>query len=119
MTTEATPEVQPAPNNGAPKISLADIESEILSVAYTTGDNFLKHATIVERNDKTVPPDAHTVTVCMITMKNGWMVVGMSAPASPENYDASQGRKLAYDKCIQQIWPLMGYQLKEQLHTSA
>lgn len=103
----------------APRISLKDIEDEIQTVAYTTGDKFMMHATIVERNDKTVPPDAHTVTICMVTMKNGWMLVGMSAPASPENFDAAHGRKLAYDRCIMQIWPLMGYMLKEQLHHGA
>jgi hypothetical protein len=100
----------------APRISLSDIEAEILCVAYMDGGNFLTHATIVERDDKTVPPDAHAVTICMVTLKNGWVLVGMSAPASPENFDAAHGRKLAYDRCIMQIWPLMGYTLKEQLH---
>jgi hypothetical protein len=122
MTTEATPEVPttPAPGNSALKISLADIESEISHVAYMTGDRFLKHAEFRHSIDKGVHiKDAAVMTICVVVMKNGYLVVGTAAPASPENYDKAHGQKLAYDKCVAQIFPILGYQLKEQLHTSA
>ena len=104
----------------APRIALADIEAEISQIAYMTGDKFLSHAEVLHNVDKAIPVlHAATVTICVVTMKNGWMIIGMSAPASPENFDRAHGQKLAYDRCIMQIWPLMGYQLKEQLHHGA
>lgn len=41
------------------------------------------------------------------------------ACASPENFDAELGRKIARQNAVQKIWPLMGYALKEQLAAEA
>jgi hypothetical protein len=43
------------------------------------------------------------------------MVIGKSVPASPDNFNPDLGRKLAYEDCIRQLWPLMGFALKERL----
>jgi hypothetical protein len=56
-----------------------------------------------------------SMTICVITMKNGYKVVGKSAPASVDNFDASVGEHYAYKDAYRQIWPLEGYLLKEQL----
>jgi hypothetical protein len=48
-------------------------------------------------------------------MKNGFIVIGHSAPASPENFNAELGRKFAYENAIRQLWPLMGFALRERL----
>lgn len=56
-----------------------------------------------------------TVTVCCLKLKNGFTTVGESAAASPENFDAEIGRKIALENAKQKIWPLMGYALKESL----
>jgi hypothetical protein len=56
-----------------------------------------------------------TLTVCALVLKNGFVVTGESACASPENYDAELGRKIARDKAIDKIWPLEGYLLRSQL----
>ena len=119
MTTEATPEA--TPSNGAPRISLADIESEISHVAYMNGGGFFKCADHVDHVTKIlpVPGSLEVMTICMMILKNGFMVIGQAAPASLENYDQAHGRKLAYDKCIAQLFPILGYVLKEQLHRSA
>lgn len=55
------------------------------------------------------------MTVCFITMKNGFRVVGVSAPASPDNFDADVGKRYAYDNAFKQLWPLEGYLLREKL----
>jgi hypothetical protein len=55
------------------------------------------------------------MTVCFITMKNGFRVVGVSAPASAANYDAEVGKRYAYDNAFKQLWPLEGYLLRERL----
>ncbi len=55
------------------------------------------------------------LTVCALVLNNGFTVVGKSACASPENFDAALGRKIAYADARQQIWALEGYALKNKL----
>jgi len=57
-----------------------------------------------------------TVTVCLLTLKNGFTVVGESACASPENFDEKLGRKIARDNARNRVWQLEGYLLRERLH---
>lgn len=56
-----------------------------------------------------------SLTVCCLTLKNGFTVTGESACASPENFDAEIGRKIARDNARNKIWALEGYLLKERL----
>lgn len=56
-----------------------------------------------------------TLTVCCLTLKNGFTVTGESACASPENFDAELGRKIARDNAKQKIWALEGYALRNKL----
>jgi len=55
------------------------------------------------------------LTVCVLTLKNGFTVTGESACASPENYDQEIGEKIAFDNARDKIWVLEGYLLKEIL----
>lgn len=59
--------------------------------------------------------DGTALTVCALTLKNGFQVVGKSAPASPENFDADLGKKIARDDARNQIWALEGYRLRSHL----
>ena len=54
-------------------------------------------------------------TVCCLTLKNGFTVIGESACASPENFDEEIGKKIARENARNKIWPLEGYLLKERL----
>lgn len=54
-------------------------------------------------------------TVCCLTLQNGYTVIGKSAPASPENFDAELGRKIARNDARDQIWALEGYRLRSEL----
>ena len=56
-----------------------------------------------------------TLTVCALTLRNGFTVTGESAAASPENFDAEIGRKIARDNARQKIWALEGYLLRSEL----
>jgi hypothetical protein len=60
-----------------------------------------------------------TVTVCCITLDNGYCVIGESAAASPENFDAEIGRSIAYTNAREKIWALEGYLLKQRLYEGA
>lgn len=55
------------------------------------------------------------LTVCCLTLKNGFTVTGESACASPENFDAEIGRKIARSNAREKLWPLLGFRLRDQL----
>lgn len=59
------------------------------------------------------------LTVCRLELSNGFSVTGYSAAASPENFDAELGQKIAQGNARSHIWPLEGYLLKEVLHVIA
>jgi hypothetical protein len=56
------------------------------------------------------------LTFCVLILRNGFTVTGESACASPDNFDAEIGRKIARANAVAKVWPLMGYQLKQELH---
>ena len=56
------------------------------------------------------------LTVCCLTLQNGFTVIGESACASPENFNEELGRKIARGKARDKIWALEGYLLKQRLH---
>ncbi len=60
--------------------------------------------------------DGTTLTVCALTLRNGYTVTGESASASPENFDVELGRKIARDNARNKIWMLEGYLLRQRLH---
>lgn len=60
-----------------------------------------------------------TVTVCGLELVNGFVVVGHSAAASPENFDAELGRQIARRNAREEIWQLEGYLLRQRLHETA
>lgn len=60
-------------------------------------------------------PDT-AVTVCCITLKSGFSVIGHSACVSKDNYEPETGKKIAYANAFERIWELEGYLLKEMHH---
>lgn len=56
-----------------------------------------------------------TLTVCAMTLQNGFIVTGESAAASPENFDQEIGRKIARDNARNKIWAFEGYLLRQKL----
>ena len=81
----------------APRVSMDSIEMKIADEAYHVFEG-------------------SQLTVCCLTLENGFTVTGESACASPENYDAELGMKIARDKAKGKIWQLEGYLLKQRLH---
>lgn len=60
-----------------------------------------------------------TLTVCCLTLRNGFAVTGESAAASPANFDQEIGRKIARENARQKIWAFEGYLLRERLHSDS
>ena len=61
------------------------------------------------------PESAPLSTLAVVTLLNGFTVIGHSACADPKNFNASLGEKFATEDAVRQIWPLEGYLLKQRL----
>lgn len=80
----------------APRLTPADIDAAIV------GEDFHVFA-------------GTTMTVCALKLRNGFVVIGESAAASPENFDATIGKRIARDNARNKIWALEGYLLRSKL----
>lgn len=62
------------------------------------------------------------MTICIITVRNGFKFVGHTTPAYADNFDASFevrseiGKKYAYDNAFKQMWPVYGFMLKQHAY---
>ena len=56
-----------------------------------------------------------TVTVCLLTLANGYSVIGESACADRANFDKELGERIAKENATQKIWALEGYLLRQEL----
>lgn len=97
----------------APRITPADIEANIASEHYFTAADGVYGAGKGVAKER--PSCLSLLTFCVLVLRNGFTVTGESACASPENFDAEIGRKIARDNAINKVWPLMGYELKSRL----
>lgn len=77
-----------------PKVTKDSIEAKIAKVDYL------------------ILPDS-TVTLCNITLKNGYSVRGESACVDPRNFNVEVGKGLAYKHAFDKLWPLEGYLLAD------
>lgn len=72
-------------------------------------------ADIDANSNGVVIPPLGLLTFCVLVLRNGFTVVGKSACASPENFDAEVGRRVARADAVNQMWPLLGFRLRDQL----
>jgi len=96
----------------APRITPADIELNIASEHYFTAADRIDGGIVAGYK---YPGPLDLLTFCVLVLRNGFTVTGESACASPENFDAEIGRKVARQNAVAKIWPLMGYELKSNL----
>lgn len=103
----------------APRVTPADIEANIVAETYFTAAEGVIGASATHgayQGEGEIHHDSlGLLTICVLVLKNGFTVTGESACASPENFDAEVGRKIARQNAVQKVWPLMGYALKEKL----
>lgn len=98
-----------------PRVTPADIEANIVSEHYFTAEQGAFAAFNPPSGGDTVPPSLSLLTFCVLVLKNGFTVTGESACASPANFNAEIGRRIARENAVQKMWPLMGYALKDKL----
>lgn len=103
----------------APRVTPADIEANINNEFYFTAEDGVigRHrGDLVQSGELNAMT---TLTFCVLVLRNGFTVTGESACASPENFDAEIGRKIARQNAVQKMWPLMGFALRERLAASS
>ena len=108
----------------APRITPADIEANIVSEHYFTAWEGAQLAYWGDSDPEDPKPEEgepakdgplSLLTFCVLVLRNGFTVTGESACASPENFDAELGRKIARENAVAKMWPLMGYELRSKL----
>ena len=101
----------------APRVTPTDLKANIIDEYYFTAGEAVQ-PTIKPTKDNPfgdAPEALNLLTFCVLVLRNGFTVTGESACASPDNFDAEIGKKIARENAVQKVWPLMGYALKEQL----
>lgn len=102
----------------APRVTQADLEANIVSEHYFTAGQGVS-GEVSSRDEQPCQfcyeSSLDLLTFCVLVLKNGFTVTGESACASPENFDAELGRKIARQNAVNKVWPLMGYELKCRL----
>jgi Phage protein (N4 Gp49/phage Sf6 gene 66) family len=99
----------------APRVTKQELDAAIHRIDYFTAADGVRGAT-PNGLRTTVPHDSlKLLTICVITLKNGFSVRGESACASPENFNKELGQRLAYENAFSHLWPLFGFKLKDQL----
>lgn len=92
-----------------PRVALSDIESAIAARYDFPADK------AVSALGSPVADPLKLLSICILVMRNGFTVIGKSAPASPENFNEELGQKFAYEDAVRQLWPLMGFALRDKL----
>ena len=104
----------------APRITPDDIEANIDTEVYFTAGHGVEGAIAKTELYARHPGgncsgSLNLLTFCVLVLRNGFTVTGESACASPENFDAELGRKIARQNAIAKLGPLMGYELRSKL----
>ena len=108
----------------APRLTPDHINSVIQSVHYfTAGDGYAGALASSEEFNSlpegerfiNPPQQLDLLTFCVLILKNGFTVTGESACASPDNFDAEIGKKIAYQNASEKICMLECYFLKQKL----
>jgi hypothetical protein len=68
----------------------------------------------IKTEDYVVLNDKRT-TVCQLTLRNGFTVIGVSACVDPKNFNKELGRSIAKDNAVEKVWELEGYLLRQRL----
>jgi hypothetical protein len=122
MTDQSIEAEIQAKGKTAPRVTPDDIQREIVGESYFSaadgvrgasagkpGENLLSEYVTHEGSPMSL------LTFCVLTLRNGFTVTGESACASPENFDAAIGRRIARENAVQKIWPLLGFRLRDKL----
>ncbi len=80
----------------APRVTPAEVEAEIDQDLFLCGID-------------------GRLTICVLRLKNGFLITGESAATHADNYDQELGKKIARANAVDKIWPLLCFRLRDKL----
>lgn len=105
----------------APRVTEETLEANIVSEHYFTayegvlGEQFNHTKGEGPEGEFSYHPSLKLLTICVLVTQNGFTFLGQSACASPENFNAEIGKRLARQDAKGKIWSHMGYELRSLL----
>ncbi len=101
-----------AQREGVSKLTDRDVEGMIVSEYAMSGwDAFSKQDNMTPDAERAL----RCVTVVVLVLRNGFTVVGAGVCASPENYDATQGRAEAKADAVAKLWTCAEFAARQRL----
>lgn len=101
-------------NTGGKRVTADALEANIVSKHWFTALEAARTAPEVIEDETSVQA-LGLLTICVLVLQNGFTVLGQSACADPSMFNEEIGRRLAETDAKQKIWPLMGYNLKQEI----
>jgi hypothetical protein len=96
----------------APRVTPGGVEAEIAGEYYASGAGAFSNNSMPVEHSLTLG----VLTFCVLILRNGCKVVGINhGPVDPTGFDPEYGRKDAREDAIRQVWPLLGFRLRDQL----
>lgn len=95
----------------APRVTLDQVHDSILFEYFFTAAAGIGGGPLVGPSQS-----LNQLTFCVLVLKNGFTVTGQSACADAKNYQKDIGERIARSDAVNKIWPLLGFQLRENLH---
>jgi hypothetical protein len=104
----------------APRITPQDIEDQIATESYFSAADGIDGWAMRTRHERAGDCGSlEFITICVMVLRNGIKIVGVNeGPVSAANFNAEIGRNMARQKAIDQIWPMLGYELHSKLAAS-
>lgn len=100
-------EIQAKADKG-PRVTPANVEAEISAEYSFTLDKALAGCPLVEGLGR--------VTIAVLVLKNGTKLVGVNYGAiDPAQHSPEMGAKEARAAAVEQVWPLLGFRLRDEL----
>lgn len=100
----------------APRVSEADVLAAIADTRFFTASEGVQGSYEGGLDPAEYPSiPLGLFTICIITLKNGFVCMGHSACAAPENYNKEMGEKIALRNATSEAWGHMGYALRDKL----
>lgn len=99
----------------APRVTPDRIEAVISGEYYFTALEGTENGSSLQDATPAHELPLSLLTICVLVLVNGFTVTGESACASPENFDAELGKKIARQNAVSKVWALEGYLLKSKL----
>jgi hypothetical protein len=101
----------------APRVVPGDLDREIKSAHFFIASDAIQQDQAVHSHYEGgwLLGNTQLLTICVLQLRNGFIVTGESACASAANFDAQLGRDIAFRNARDKLWALLGFRLRDDL----